>query len=289
MAKAPSPIVLLLGQDSLRADRALSGVLKARGVDASEIVRIWGDESSFSDVFAAAVSRSLFSDKTVVLVRRAERLRGALKDSDNGGSDHEDADEPEEPAPRAKGKKPAVKMSTSANDLPDLDPSTSLILLARKADRRVGMWKKISKVAELIDVDYQKGRSLAMAAGAEARALGLKIPEDLLRDIVEQSGPSLGRIVSELEKISLYETPLGRGTEEILAVTSSPPLYRLSDAIALKNKREALSLLDEALRQGEAGLRVLATAYGTVRKLAFFKALRQAGVASAEAGAQASI
>lgn len=289
MAQASSPIVLILGQDSLRADHALAKVLKVRGVDASEIVRIWGDESSFSDVFAAAAARSLFSEKTVVLVRRAERLRGSGRSSDDEAADSDGTDGSDEPAPKARGKGQSSKTAASTGDLPDLDPSSLLILVARKVDRRIGLWKKLSKAAELIDADYLKGRSLTMAAAAEAKALGLRVADDLLRDIVEQSGPSLGRIVSELEKMLLFEGATGRGSEDLLAVTSSPPLYRLSDAIMLRNKREALSLLDEALRQGEAGLRVLATAHGTVRKLAVFRALRQAGVASAEAGAQAGI
>ena len=290
MAKVPSPIVLILGQDSLRADRALASVMKARGVDPSEITRIWGDESSFSDVFAAAASRSLFSDKTVVLVRRAEKLRGGGRDPDEESSDPSEVDELEESAPpsgTSRGR--AGKTTAPAADLPELDPSSSLILVVRKTDRRFGMWKKISKAAELMDAEYLKGRPLGAAAAVEARALGLRISEELLRDIVEQSGPSLGRIVSELGKMLLYEGVMGRGTEGILAVTSSPPLYRLSDAIMVKNKRECLSLLDEALRQGEAGLRVLATAHGTVRKLALFRALRQGGVSSAEAGVSAGI
>jgi DNA polymerase III delta subunit len=289
VAKDSSPIVLILGQDSLRADRALAGVLKIRGVEPSEIVRLWGDESSFSDVFAAATSRSLFSEKTVVLVRRAEKLRGGGKDSDEDAPDPADSEDVDEPAKKAGRSKTAAKAAASANDIPALDPSTSLILVVRKTDRRFGLWKKISKVAEVIDVEYLKGRSLAAATATEARALGLRIPEDLLRDIAEQSGPSLGRIVSELEKIVLYEGAVGGGPEGILAVTSSPPLYRLSDAIMLKNKRESLGLLDEALRQGEAGLRILATAHGTVRKLAAFRALRLSGASSTEAGAQTGI
>jgi len=295
VAKASSPIVLILGQDSLRADRALEGILRSRKIEASEVVRIWGDESSFSDVFSAAAARSLFSERTVVLVRRAERLRGAgtAGDSDEEAPDGQESDEAEveatpTSAARARGGKTGASKAPAA-ELPELDPGSLLILVARKADRRIGIWKKLSKAAETIDAEYLKGRALTMAAAEEARRLGLRIGEDLLRDIVEQSGPSLGRIVSELEKMVLYEGPKGRGTEEILAVTSSPPLYRLSDAITLRNKSESLGLLDEALRQGEAGLRVLATMHGTVRKLAVFRALRQAGLSSAEAGAQAGI
>ena len=75
MAKTLAPIVLILGQDSFRADRGLAQALKDRGAEPSEVVRIWGDEASFADVFAAAAARSLFSDRTVVVVRRAEKLR----------------------------------------------------------------------------------------------------------------------------------------------------------------------------------------------------------------------
>ncbi len=292
MAKAPSSIILILGQDSLRADRALAGVLRERGIDPSEIVRLWGDESSFADVFAAAASRTLFSERTVVVVRRAEKVRGGGREpeedtAEEGASVPEPVEEPPEKGSRRKalGKAPAAP----ASDIPDLDPTSILILVVRKTDRRFGMWKKISKVAELIDAEYLKGKALSMAAFAEAKALGLRVPDDLLRDLVEQSGPSLGRIASELEKMLLYQGPAGRGAEDSVAVTSSPPLYLLSDALMLKDKRRSLGLLDEALRQGEAGLKVLATVHGTVRKLAFFRALRRSGVSAADAGAQLGI
>ena len=292
MAKASSPIILILGQDSLRADRALAAVFRERDIDPSEVVRLWGDESSFAGVFAAATSRSLFSDRTVVVVRRAEKLRGGGRDPEEE-SPEEGADVPDPPqeavekGSRRKGSAKAA--AAPASDLPDLDPSSTLVFMVRKTDRRFGMWKKISKVAELIDADYLKGKALSMAAFAEAKALGLRVPDDLLRDLVEQSGPSLGRIASELEKMLLYQGPAGRGAEESVAVTSSPPLYLLADALMLKDKRRSLGLLDEALRQGEAGLRVLATVHGTVRKLALFRALRGSGVSSAEAGAQLGI
>lgn len=289
MATSPAPIVLILGQDSFRADQALDSVLKSRGVDSAEIVRIWGDEASFPDVFAAASARSLFSDQTIVVVRRAEKLRGGGREEEDDDSDAGEGEAPEEPGPQGGGRRSTGMAAAPSAELPDLDPSSSLILLARKVDRRFGLWKKLSKVAQTIDADYLKGRALVSAAAAEARAKGLRVSEDVLRDIVDQSGPSLGRIVSELEKMALYEGAKGRSGEDVVAVTSSPPLYRLSDALVLKNKTEVLGLLDEALRQGEAGLRILATAHGTVRKLAVFRALRQAGVASSEAGAQAGI
>ena len=161
--------------------------------------------------------------------------------------------------------------------------------MVRKTDRRFGMWKKISKVAELIDADYLKGKTLNLAAAAEAKSMGLRVADELLRDIVEQSGPSLGRIFSELEKMLLYQGAAGRGAGESVAVTSSPPLYLLSDALMLKDKRKGLGLLDDALRQGEAGLRVLATMHGTVRKLAMFRALRNSGISSTDAGSQLGI
>ena len=287
MAKALSPVVLIFGQDSLRADRALETALKAREVAPSEIVRIWGDEASFTDVFSAAASRSLFSDKTVVVVRRAEKLRGGGRDPDEeSGEGEEPKDEPEEKPTRRKG---GAKAAAPPSDVPELDPSSSLIFVVRKTDRRFGMWKKISKVAELIDADYLKGKTLNLAAAAEAKSMGLRVADELLRDIVEQSGPSLGRIFSELEKMLLYQGAAGRGAGESVAVTSSPPLYLLSDALMLKDKRKGLGLLDDALRQGEAGLRVLATMHGTVRKLAMFRALRNSGISSTDAGSQLGI
>ena len=289
MAREQNPIVLIVGQDSLRADRALDGVLKVLKVDPSEIIRIWGDESSFPDVFGAAASRSLFSDKTVVVVRRAEKLRGA------GGRDPEedpfgdaDSDPPEAVEEKPRGRKAAPK--APAGDLPELDPSSSLVFVARKVDRRIGMWKKLSKVADVMDVEYFKGRALNTEAAAEAKRLGLKLRDEVLQETVEQCGPALGRIVSEFEKMVLYQDGgTGKSAADIVAVTSAPPLYLLSDALMSKNKRKSLGYLDDALRQGEAGLRVLATLHGTIRRLAMFRAMRAAGIPSAEAGSRLGI
>lgn len=286
VAKTLSPIVLILGHDSLRADRALAEVFKFRAVDPAEVVRIWGDESSLPDVFAAATSRSLFSDKTVVVVKRAERLRGAgvpELDEETGDEDEDREEVDEQP----RGRKVAGKAPSP--ELPELDPSSVLILMARKVDRRIGIWKKINKVAEAIEVDYLKGKSLTMAAAAEARALGLRVSDAVLQEMVEQSGPSLGRIVSELEKMLLYQGTSSKGADDIVAVTSSPPLYLLSDALMEKNKRRSLGYLDDALRQGEAGLKVLATLHGTIRRMATFRALRSTGVSATDAGTQLGI
>lgn len=289
MAKSLSPIVLILGQDSLRADRALAEALAARNVDPEDIVRIWGDESSFPQVFAAATSRSLFSDRTVVVVRRAERLRDAGKSGDDEAHEGDDSQADDDPPPepvKARGGK-AAKDPTP--EIPELDPGSYLILVARKADRRGGMWRKVSKAAETIDAEYLKGKGLLMQAGSEARSLGLRIAEDVLRDLVEQSGPSLGRIVSELEKMALYASTPGRAADDIIATTSSPPLYLLSDAVLARDRKRCMGLLDDALRQGEHGLRVLATLHGSVRRLAMFRAARKSGTPAAEAAQQLGI
>lgn len=292
MAKSLSPLVLILGQDSLRADRALAETLAARNVDPEDIVRIWGDESSFPHVFAAATSRSLFSDRTVVVVRRAERLRDAGKagdDEEHEGDDSQADDDPPAEPVKARGGKAAKSAKDATPEIPELDPGSYLILVARKVDRRGGMWRKVSKAAETVDADYLKGKGLLMQAGSEARSLGLRIAEDVLRDLVEQSGPSLGRIVSELEKMALYASTPGRAADDIIATTSSPPLYLLSDAVLARDRKRCMGLLDDALRQGEHGLRVLATLHGSVRRLAMFRAARKSGTPAAEAAQQLGI
>ncbi len=285
-------MVLVLGPDSLRADRALQRVLEDRGVNPQDVTRIWGDESSFGEVFSAATARSLFSSRTVVIVRRAERLRGGggidpgATEDESGSPEAETAEAGEEER-NPQGRRAA--RGEASTELPVLDPSSCIILVARKVDRRVGLWNKIGKVAEIVDAEYLKNKALYAAAADEARALGLRLSEEIVRETVEQSGPSLGRIVSEFEKMRLFQGGSGGASEDLLAVTSSRPLYLLSDSVCNKDKRESLDLLGEALRQGEAGLRILATAHGTIRKLALFRALRKRGVSASDAGAQAGL
>lgn len=284
-AGAASPWVLIAGEDSWRADRALERVLatRAKGLDPADFTRLWGDECAFDDVVAAANSRSLFSPRTVVIVRRAEKLRGVgAVESEEAGDGSTDgpaaeagsAEEPADGSLRAKGRK-----APPAPDLPEIDGDALVVLVARKPDRRRGLWRKLSNAAQVEDAAVLKGRQLNEAAAAEASRLKVRLPYEALRDLVEQCGPELGRIVSEIEKIALY----GAGSsDDLLATTGGPPPWAFTDALASRSS-ETVAHAHAALEQGEPALMLLSMAHRALRRTLVFGALRGAGTSSAEA------
>lgn len=297
-ARAGSPIVLISGEDSLLSDRALARVLKERAgeEDPAEFRRLWGDECSINDVFSAAQNRSLFSSRTIVIVRRAEKLRGMGKSGDAGpdasdgdASADERGDETPVEAP-LQATKPARKKSAKSEgpQLPELDDDSLVVFVARKVDRRGGLWKKISDAATFIDVQPLKGRALQDAAAEEARALGVKLGFEALKDLCEQAGPSLGRIVSELEKMSLYA---GRGMDssDVVSGTGAPPPWTFSDAVASRRTKVAIAALQESIEMGEPPLMLLSMAHRSIRRTLVFGALRSAGMDATSAASRAGV
>jgi DNA polymerase III delta subunit len=146
---APSAVHAIVGGkafDSVLADEALGRVLdetlgSERG-DAVSVLR--GDETTWTRVLDAARTRSLFAARRVVVVRRAEALKG---DGEGLAAYLDGAD--------ASG--------------------VILVLIAAKVDKRRGVWKLLLERAKVVVVEPLKERDLRRRVQDELRRRRLDI------------------------------------------------------------------------------------------------------------------
>jgi DNA polymerase-3 subunit delta len=297
MARAPkpAPVQAIVGEDSYLAEAALERLLTAAvGQERQESVSVlYGDESRWEDVLAAARAGSLFAPQRAVVVRRAELLKYANAPQEEPG--RVEAAEGREPkkGKAASGRKPAGP--GAAGDpveayLASPAADATLILLAARPDRRKRPWKSLLSAAEVHDAAPRKGRALRMQVEQELRERGLRFSREALDQLIEEVGQDLRRLMGEVDKLEAWAE--GRkqiGEDDVAAVLGhglGQPTYLLSDAFAARDAARTLELVDELMSNGEPGVLLIAVLHRALRQVRAAAALQGARVPRQEIGAR---
>ncbi len=250
--KARAPIFAIVGKesafDSYLAEEALERILADQiGADRQDALAVLrGDEVSWAQVADEARSPSLFVSKRAVVVRGAEAVKGS-----------------EEEILRLLDEPP---------------PGSILVLLAAKTDRRRKVWQRVLANARVVPAEPLKGRNLTAYARQQAERRGLSLPAEGLDELVEHVGQDLRRLIGELDKLAAYA---GQGrslsADDVAAVLGrglGRPVYRLSDAIGLRDVQKAVELLAEMLEEGEQGPYLVGVLFRAVRQMRGIRALQ---------------
>lgn len=247
--RKPGSLHLVIGPDSLLAERALEALLLRelgpnRGPESVQVLR--GEESSWTKVLDAARTRSLFAERRALVVRGAEGLKG---------SDDE--------VPRY---------------LADPNPDVLLVLLAPKPDKRKTVWKRLIEAAEVHGAEALKGRALRAFVVDELKRRKLQLSDDGLDELLERVGQDLRRLMGELDKLQSY---LGDGArlsaDDVAAVLGrglARPFYRLGDLLWERRGVELLEFVQELLDDGESGILILAALHRALRQVQMARALQ---------------
>ncbi|HEX8373235.1 MAG TPA: hypothetical protein VF585_10675, partial [Chthoniobacterales bacterium] len=152
-------------------------------------------------------------------------------------------------------------------------------------DKRRSFYKTLGKLAEVQVLDkIETGRGnweeqVEALISSEARTLGLRFDREALELFVQLVGADTGQISNELEKLDLY---LGNGPKQVtaelvrslVARTKEGVIFDLGNAIARRDLRSALKLVDQLLHQGENAVGILLVAIiPTMRNLLVVKDL----------------
>jgi DNA polymerase-3 subunit delta len=240
-----------VGADSLLAEEALARILAehlgAGAADAVEVLR--GEETSWARLVDNVRTGSLFAPRRAVVVRNAEALKG----EDEG----------------------------VATYLDDPTPGVLLALLAAKPDKRKGVWKRLVDRAQVSAVEPLKGRALRAHVQERLRKRKVQLREDALEELIERVGQDLRRLVGEIDKLEAFAAdrkgPLT--ADDVAAVSGrglAAPLYKMADAYSARSVPVVLGLMEDALEDGEAPLRILATLHRALRQVRGARALAEA-------------
>jgi DNA polymerase-3 subunit delta len=214
---------LLLGDDEERKARGVERLHGNRPVEAYD-----ASETGPEAVVSACNSYSLFGEGPFVLVRNLDAWNAAQK---------------------------AVVVDYLANPAPAAD----LVLLGKKLGAREKLLAAVKKSGEVHNFEQPTGKALVEWIVGHAKRLGLDLPEDIARNLIERCSGDKMRLTSELEKLALY---VGEGTaarEDVEALC--PPdvqsnIFAFVDSLAAGDRGKALKLLEDLISTGEPSLRV---------------------------------
>lgn len=168
-----------------------------------------------------------------------------------------------------------------------LPEGVRFLLSATEIDKRRAFYKALGKLAEVelfdkLDTSRTGWEEEATSLVRDrAEALGLRLRGEALELFVLQTGGDTRQINNELEKLDLY---LGQDQREVpleairLMVPASRAgvVFELGNALASRDLRTALTLVEQLLFQGETAIAILLVAIiPTVRNLLLAKDLMQ--------------
>ena len=161
------------------------------------------------------------------------------------------------------------------------------LLSATEIDKRRAFYKTLGKLGEIELFDkLDTSRSgwedeAASHVRSRAEALGLRLRGEALELFVLQTGGDTRQIDNELEKLDLYlgqtqrEVPL-EAVRLMVPASRAGVVFELGNALAARDLRTALALVESLLFQGETAIAILLVAViPTVRNLLLAKDLMQ--------------
>ena len=146
--------------------------------------------------------------------------------------------------------------------LKDPSPTTLLVLVGEKIDRRKKFFQEFKKHGALVEFKELYENQIPAFVRDQAELAGIHLTEAAMALFCRRVGTSLHEISAEITKLATY---LGEGTladvaeiEAIVSSTRSENVFKLTDAIGEKRIKDALKLSRKLMEDGEAPLMIVA-------------------------------
>jgi len=167
--------------------------------------------------------------------------------------------------------------------------SNVLILVTEAIDKRKKLYKLIGDLGAVIDLSVDSGASSAAQKGRDAvisdlvvrtlAEMGKKPGPGVVDSLLDRVGFHPVAAVRETEKLALYvgeAQVVGRAdVDAIIGQTREEAIYELNDAVASVNLARSLELVGRLHAGGLHPLALVAGLRNLLRKLLFFRALRE--------------
>jgi DNA polymerase-3 subunit delta len=167
----------------------------------------------------------------------------------------------------------AKQASVVATALGELPPDVTVALVARESPPKVKAPKALSEAVseaggEVLRYDAPKARELPGRLVAEAASRGFRLDPDAARLLVDRLGESTMRLVTEIERLSVWAGPDGAVSiddlESMVADTSEEATWTVSDAIVVRDRARAVAAAERLNAQGAA---IASIVYQAARRL----------------------
>lgn len=247
------PVYYLFGEDEPAKSLFIDELKKRLAVDEFNLTELGGEsEDAAAEAVGAAATPPMFSERRLVVVRRADFGAPALR--------------------------------ALAEYLRDPLPSTVLVLASTAGwpDAKDPAAAAARALGGVVSFRAMTPEDAARRLRDEAKRLGFALEADAAELIVEESGSEWGVLRAELEKLALFVKEKGAATAEdaaqCLGWRRRVNIWDFPRAIQKRDAHQALALLKGLLEEGEDAYSLLPKVRGALNAQLKAKRLLKAGV-----------
>lgn len=212
------------------------------------------EQTTADDVIAAANTMPFMSERRLVVLRHADRFSAAW-------------------------------LNTLAEYAEDPSPSTVLVLVATKIDRRTRLYKAVANTGQVAEYAAPKRAEYPGLVQSMFKARGVEVARDAAQALIEAVGLDLRRLATEADKIVDYVGADGTVDRErivdVVAQTAPVPIWALNDALSARDLEACVRVARTLEANGESAHRLQSTGVRHVRSLLQAKALSSRGLPTA--------
>src|SRR5579885_434745 len=251
----------------------------------------YGGEVSLATLTATCDTLPFLTDQRLVILeglpkkRRGEESSSASAGETEGG----EAAETAKGSKAKKGKKSGKGESRASFEkglaayVATMPESTVLIVLVDEVlDAAHPLVKAAGQYGKVIQSTLPKGKALESWISKRAKGLGVSIAPDAAALLANFIGNQLRLLANELDKLATYVGKSGTirsdDVRKLSAQVQEARIFDLTDALAQRNRQQALDILHDLLADGEPPLRLISTITSQVRSLLLVKELAQKGM-----------
>ena len=247
-------IIFLYGQDSFRSRQKLEEIVahyKESGTSGLNLISLDAKDINFSDFYDNFKISSMFAEKKLIILKNVFANKNFQEDF--------------------------IKEVKSIEELKDV----VLVYESEEPDQRLKLFKALLKECKCQEFSFLAGLNLRKWAHEEFQKSGQKVNMDALDLLLNYVGNDLWRLSGEISKLSSFKKD-GTVKKDDIELFVKPrielDIFKTIDALAAKNKKQALALLHKHLDGGEVPLYLLSMIAYQFKNLLIVKELAQKGL-----------
>jgi DNA polymerase III subunit delta len=157
-----------------------------------------------------------------------------------------------------------------------------VVVLDELLDAKNVLFKVAEQYGKIIQSPLPRGAAVESWITKRAKASGVSIAPDAAAMLANFVGNQLRLLANELNKLATYVGKGGTITANDVRLLSAQVqearIFDLTDALALRNRKQALDILHDLLADGEPPLKLISLITSQVRSLLLVKELAQKGM-----------
>src|SRR5579884_384724 len=249
----------------------------------------YGGEVSLATLTATCDTLPFLTDQRLVILeglpkrRRGEESSSASVEATGEAAETAKGSKAKKGKKSGKGESRASFEKSLAAYVATMPESTVLIVLVDEVlDAAHPLVKAAGQHGKVIQSTLPKGKALESWISKRAKGLGVNIAPDAAELLANFIGNQLRLLANELDKLATYVGKSGTirsdDVRKLSAQVQEARIFDLTDALAQRNRQQALDILHDLLADGEPPLRLISTITSQVRSLLLVKELAQKGM-----------